>query len=362
MEIWSEEKIPPEFPFVSDRILSKNSDGVVRKDISDNSDRESIRSLLGMVEWIQVYCPDWTMIPLENLIADASGTGTRICAEINRIEDIQGAIFALEIGVDALLLPCDEDMWSKAQLLRSKRDERLVQNSNLEMIEVTIDSIEDGGIGERVCIDLIERMKPDEGLCIGSFSSCMVLVQAEVNENPHVPTRPFRVNAGAIPSNHWVHKPNQGGGRILGEVCHFVDLARFFANSPITSVYGEASNGNSVTCDNVIVSLTFANESLATILYTAHGDMSEGKEYYEIFSGGKNFKLNDFRELEITKPKRIYEKIRTQDKGHHSSINAFINAVKNQGPAPISQAELIETTSSTISILTSIKSGKRITL
>ena len=126
------------------------------------------------------------------------GTGTRICAEINKIEDIQGAVFALEIGVDALLLPCDEDMWSKAQILRSKRSDRTSENSNLEMIEVTVDSIEDGGIGERVCIDLIERMKPDEGLCVGSFSSCMVLVQAEVNENPHVPTRPFRVNAGAI--------------------------------------------------------------------------------------------------------------------------------------------------------------------
>ena len=198
MEIWSENKNPPEFPFVSDRILSENSDGVIRKDISNTSDRESIRSLLGMVEWIQVYCPDWTMIPLENLIADASGTGTRICAAINRIEDIQGAIFALEIGVDALLLPCDEDMWSKAHFLRSKRADLSAPHSKLEMIEVTIDSIEDGGIGERVCIDLIERMKPDEGLCVGSFSTCMVLVQAEVNENPHVPTRPFRVNAGAI--------------------------------------------------------------------------------------------------------------------------------------------------------------------
>tara|TARA_B100000925_G_scaffold224353_1_gene172951 strand:- start:223 stop:1158 length:936 start_codon:yes stop_codon:yes gene_type:complete len=198
MEIWSQVRNPPEFPFTSDRILSENSDGVIRKDISDNSDRETIRSLLGMVEWIQVYCPDWTMIPLENLIADASGTGTRICAEINKIEDIQGAVFALEIGVDALLLPCDEDMWSKAQILRSKRSDRTSENSNLEMIEVTVDSIEDGGIGERVCVDLIERMKPDEGLCVGSFSSCMVLVQAEVNENPHVPTRPFRVNAGAI--------------------------------------------------------------------------------------------------------------------------------------------------------------------
>ena len=198
MEIWSEGKNPPNFPFIPDRILSENSEGVVRKDISDDSDRESIRSLMGMVEWVLVDCPDWTMIPLENLIADSSGTGTRICAVINRIEDIQGAIFALELGVDAMLLPFQEEMWSKAQTLSSKRNDRLVQNSKLEMIEVTVNSIEDGGIGERVCIDLIERMNPDEGLCIGSFSSCMLLVQAEVNENPHVPTRPFRVNAGAI--------------------------------------------------------------------------------------------------------------------------------------------------------------------
>ena len=198
MEIWCESTIPSGFPFTPDRVLSENSEGIARQDISNDSDRESIRSLMGMVEWVLVDCPDWTMIPLENLIADASGTGTRICAAINRLEDIQGAIFALEIGVDALLLPFDMDMWSKAQSLRSKRNDILAGNSKLEMIDVTVNSIQDGGIGERVCIDLIERMNPDEGLCIGSFSSCMLLVQAEVNENPHVPTRPFRVNAGAI--------------------------------------------------------------------------------------------------------------------------------------------------------------------
>ena len=197
MELWQDSEIGS--PRIScSRIWKGSAPDVAEVNLDDASSQMEAISLIGMIPWILVRCSDWTMIPLENLIADASGTGTRICAEINRIEDIQGAIFALEIGVDALLLPCDEDMWSKAQLLRSNRDERLVQNSNLEMIEVTIDSIEDGGIGERVCIDLIERMKPDEGLCIGSFSSCMVLVQAEVNENPHVPTRPFRVNAGAI--------------------------------------------------------------------------------------------------------------------------------------------------------------------
>jgi len=222
MEIWSEGKNPPNFPFIPDRILSENSEGVVRKDISDDSDRESIRSLMGMVEWVLVDCPDWTMIPLENLIADSSGTGTRICAVINRIEDIQGAIFALELGVDAMLLPFQEEMWSKAQTLSSKRNDRLVQNSKLEMIEVTVNSIEDGGIGERVCIDLIERMNPDEGLCIGSFSSCMLLVQAEVNENPHVPTRPFRVNAGAI---HAYVLSDEQETHYLQELCSGMSLS-----------------------------------------------------------------------------------------------------------------------------------------
>jgi len=175
-----------------------------------------------MVEWVLVDCPDWTMIPLENLIADSSGTGTRICAVINRIEDIQGAIFALELGVDAMLLPFQEEMWSKAQTLSSKRNDRLVQNSKLEMIEVTVNSIEDGGIGERVCIDLIERMNPDEGLCIGSFSSCMLLVQAEVNENPHVPTRPFRVNAGAI---HAYVLSDEQETHYLQELCSGMSLS-----------------------------------------------------------------------------------------------------------------------------------------
>jgi len=198
MEIWSEQKPPVGFSFTPDRILSVDSSGIVRKEITGNTDLESIRSLMGMVEWVVVSCSDWTMIPLENLIADASGTGTRICAEINRIEEIQGAIFALEIGVDALLLPFQEDLWDKAQLLGHNRESRISEVAASSMIEVTVRSIEDGGIGERACIDLTERMNPDEGLCIGSFSSCMVLVQAEVNENPHVPTRPFRVNAGAI--------------------------------------------------------------------------------------------------------------------------------------------------------------------
>jgi len=198
MEIWSDEKPPKGFPFSPDRVLSEDSSGVSMTEISDDSDRESIRSLMGMVEWVVVRCSDWTMIPLENIIADAAGTGTRICAEINRIEDVQGAIFALEIGVDALLLPPQEDLWNKAQFLGSSRTSRLSEGSNLSMVEVTVSSIADGGIGERACIDLTERMNPDEGLCIGSFSSCMVLVQAEVNENPHVPPRPFRVNAGAI--------------------------------------------------------------------------------------------------------------------------------------------------------------------
>ncbi len=198
MEIWSEQKPPVGFSFTPDRILSDDSTGIVRKVITGNTDRDSIRSLMGMVEWVVVSCSDWTMIPLENLIADASGTGTRICAEINRIEEIQGAIFALEIGVDALLLPFQEDLWDKAQLLGHNRESRVSEGTESSLIEVTVRSIEDGGIGERACIDLTERMNPDEGLCIGSFSSCMVLVQAEVNENPHVPTRPFRVNAGAI--------------------------------------------------------------------------------------------------------------------------------------------------------------------
>ena len=108
----------------------------------------------------------------------------------------------------------------------------------------------------------------------------------------------FRVNAGFLPKEHWTQKLEVGGGRILGEVCHFVDLMQFFANSNPIRVFAVAiqtPNEKYATSDNVSISLQFANGSIGTITYTAVGDGSLGKEHLEVFCGGKVGIINDFK-------------------------------------------------------------------
>ena len=112
----------------------------------------------------------------------------------------------------------------------------------------------------------------------------------------------YRVNAGYIPADHWVNDPEQGGGRILGEVCHFVDFLCFLAGaSPIEVQAQTVGNPGQYSMDNVVASLKFANGSLGTISYLANGDKSASKERVEIFGGGSVAILEDFRRLELVR-------------------------------------------------------------
>ena len=230
MELWAEKALVNVSSVTPDRILSEDRGGIVEHTISDGIDRESIREIIGMVDWILVRCTDWTMIPLENLISDMVGSGTRLCVEISRNEDVSGAIFALEIGVDGLLLPDDSGIWDHADTIRKSRPSFIPKSEDwcLEPFEVT--HVEEGGIGERVCIDLTERMGVGEGLFTGSFSSCLLLLQAEVMENTHVPPRPFRVNAGAV--HAYVLTP-EGNTKYLEELRSGDEVEIWGSNGPI---------------------------------------------------------------------------------------------------------------------------------
>jgi predicted dehydrogenase/threonine dehydrogenase-like Zn-dependent dehydrogenase len=172
----------------------------------------------------------------------------------------------------------------------------------------------------------------------------------------------LRINAGAIEGDHWVHAGDEGGGRILGEVCHFIDLARFFAGSPITSVQAEAARAESAASDDVSISLAFADGSLASILYTALGDSSSGKERFEIFSGGRNMVIEDFRHLQISGSGKAVSEKAVQDKGFKKGLRAFTDCVISGGPAPIDEEELIETGFATIAVLESLQNGTKVIL
>jgi predicted dehydrogenase/threonine dehydrogenase-like Zn-dependent dehydrogenase len=173
----------------------------------------------------------------------------------------------------------------------------------------------------------------------------------------------YRVNAGYLPPDHWVNDREQGGGRILGEVCHFVDLLTFLAASPITEVEARAlRNSRRYSGDNVLVSIAFANGSEGTISYMANGDRSFSKERLEVFGGGAVAALEDFRRLELTRDgsKRTIRNRWRQDKGHRDECTAFIESLRHGQGSPVAFEQLVNSTLATLRIQESVATGKRL--
>ncbi|MBZ5679385.1 MAG: bi-domain-containing oxidoreductase [Acidobacteriia bacterium] len=173
----------------------------------------------------------------------------------------------------------------------------------------------------------------------------------------------YRINAGYLPSEHWVNDPEQGGGRILGEVCHFVDLLMFLAGSPIVEVEAHTVGHSArYSGDNVLISLRFANGSEGTISYLANGDRSFSKERLEVFGGGAVAVLEDFRRLELLRSgrKQVIRSRWRQDKGHRGEWAAFTGSIREQGAAAIPVEELVCSTLATLRVQESVSTGKRL--
>lgn len=166
------------------------------------------------------------------------------------------------------------------------------------------------------------------------------------------------VNAGAIPASHWTQDPDVGGGRIIGEGCHFIDLLRYLAGSPIVAVHAQALETDGVIQpDNVSVTLKFEGGSTGTLHYLANGHKSVPKERLSVFCGGRILDLDNFRKL------RGYGwsgfrtmNLWTQDKGQEACAAAFVNAVAAGGPSPIAFEELVEVTRATFEIVQLLRS------
>lgn len=170
----------------------------------------------------------------------------------------------------------------------------------------------------------------------------------------------YRINAGRIPKGSWPQDPAQGGGRIIGEVCHFIDLMHFVTGSLTTRVYAEAvtSRDHEVTdADSIFVTLKFADGSNGTIAYLAEGDKALSKERVEIFGEGKSFVIDDFRKtIEYADGKEAGKKLSAQDKGQTGEIRAVCEMVMS-GAAPVSLDELAHTSRTTFRINESLRTG-----
>lgn len=176
----------------------------------------------------------------------------------------------------------------------------------------------------------------------------------------------YRVNAGRVDKGHWTQDQREGGGRIVGEVCHFIDLLQYLTEAPPVSVFGEAiASGNQgiVNDDSVLITVRFADGSNGCIAYLAEGEKTLSKERLEIFGEGKVFVLDDFRDALLYRNGREEKlKLRKQDKGQAGEVKAVCRMVLEGGPSPISLAELAATSRATFRILDSLRSGQPVGL
>lgn len=156
------------------------------------------------------------------------------------------------------------------------------------------------------------------------------------------------VNAGAIPASHWTQDPDVGGGRIIGEACHFIDLLRFLAGQPIVGVQTASVGGGAgggVPADRVSFTLSFGDGSIGTVHYLANGHRSFPKERLEVFCGGRIVQLDNFCTLRgFAWPGFTKFNLWRQDKGNAACAAAFVEAVRKGGPSPIPFEELVEVT------------------
>ena len=168
----------------------------------------------------------------------------------------------------------------------------------------------------------------------------------------------YRVNAGFLPLNHWT-QTDEGGGRILGEVCHFVDFLQYLTDSEPAKVFAECvSNTNSKTnnYDNVLITISFKNGSVGCITYVSCGGTLLSKEYIEIFGGNKSFIVKDFSEgvLYCDGKRKI---VKTPGKGHKQEVEFFIKSIQEGLASPIHLDSLLYTTATTFRIIDSLQTG-----
>jgi predicted dehydrogenase len=159
------------------------------------------------------------------------------------------------------------------------------------------------------------------------------------------PVITMMVNAGELPRDHWAKDAEAGGGRIVGEACHFIDLARAIAGAPITRMHvmtTRSATGDSVD-DVASMQLGFANGAMAVIQYLANGNGAWPKERIEVFAGGVIAVIDNWRRLRVYGAPGSSSSIpRAQDKGHRAMAAAFMQAVRGEGLVPIPLDELLE--------------------
>lgn len=169
----------------------------------------------------------------------------------------------------------------------------------------------------------------------------------------------IRVNAGFIPKDHWTQIPEIGAGRVIGEMCHFIDLMQYFTGAEPVKVYADCIRSGNTKLkqdDNVAIVVKFADGSIGNLVYVANGDKSLPKEQIEVFGAGKAAVINDFREARLHSGNKS-RSLKTAGKGHAEEVLAFLTALTEGKGSPIGFRSLCLTTLATFKIIDSLQTG-----
>ena len=163
----------------------------------------------------------------------------------------------------------------------------------------------------------------------------------------------YRVNAGSVPADSWIQR-DEGGGRIVGEVCHFVDALTFLCGASPVEVQAVAAKDHA---DAVSVLIRFEDGSTGTIIYSSLGDAGVAKEYIEVFAAGRAVQLEDFVRLDVAAGGKRRRITSAQDKGQRALVAAFVAGTRGQVAPPIPFGELIAVSEATLAIDDSLNRG-----
>jgi polar amino acid transport system substrate-binding protein len=170
----------------------------------------------------------------------------------------------------------------------------------------------------------------------------------------------YRINSGNIPLDHWIQDKDIGGGRIIGEVCHFIDLAMYLSGSLPSQIHAVAIPDPNSKWDTLSVNIQFRNGSIASIQYYANGSKELKKEYLEVFSSGMTWIIDDFKEMHVYGKSHKKQRLLNQDKGHKNEVESFLNCIRNGKDTPISFKEIYWSSRMTFDVIKSIINKKSI--
>lgn len=286
-------------------------------------------------------------------VVTASGLTARDAAERHRFRYIAGSTDELladpEIGLIVIATRHDEHARLAAEALRAGR--AVFVEKPLALDDESLDDVMRAATssGAPLMVGFNRR-----------FAPATEFVRERIEGLPGARVVQIRVNAGSVPPDSWVHDPEVGGGRIIGEGCHFIDLALYLIGARAVEVSAVGLSGTDPAVgleDNVQITLRTEDGSIASILYTSKGEVRSGKERIELFVGGTMAVIDDFRRAEFWAAGRRERWRGRQDKGHARELEALIEGLRKGMGSPIPLAELENSSRATLRAVDALRTS-----